>query len=160
MIGPEEIFPRQVLFLQLLGLFFDVITSIGVIVVSLKFVDKKKAVYEDIYQHYNFFLNYFLGRIIYSIGLVIGLILLIVPGIIWGIRLQYYTYLIVDKKMGPIEALKKSWHMTRGNTWHLFLLGLSFLGIMILGFIIFGVGIVVAWPIVALGNAYVFRKLS
>lgn len=142
-----------------LGWIVQMITSIGVIVISLKLVDGKKPEFADIYQHYPLLLNYFLGSVLYGLVIIAGLILLIVPGIIWGIKYQYTTYLIVDKKMSPMEAFKKSGKITQGVKMKLFYLGLIFVAITIAGMLLFGVGLIVAWPVVSLAGAYVYRKL-
>lgn len=138
----------------------QMITSIGVIVISLKIVDKKKPEFSDIYSHYKLLLNYFLGSLLYGVVTLAGFILLIVPGIIWGIKYQYTTYLIVDKKMSPMEAFKKSGQITNGVKLKLFWLGLAFIGVTLLGVLALGIGLIIAWPIISLAGAYVYRKLS
>lgn len=145
---------------SILGWIIQMITSIGVIVISLKFVDKKKAEIADIYKHYGLLLNYFLGSLLYGVVVIAGLILLIVPGVIWGIKYQYTTYFIVDKKMSPLDAFKKSGRITQGVKMKLFYLGLAFIGITLAGMLLFGIGLLVAWPVVSLAGAYVYRKLS
>ncbi|MDO8269218.1 MAG: hypothetical protein Q7T54_00930 [Candidatus Levybacteria bacterium] len=156
----QENMPSVSFIFSILGWLVQMITSIGIIVISLKFVDGKKPVVEDVYKHYNLLLNYFLGSLLYGVVVIAGLILLIVPGIIWGIKYQYTTYLIVDKKMSPLDAFKKSGQITKKVKLKLFYLGLIFIGITLLGMLLFGIGLVVAWPIVSLAGAYVYRKLS
>ena len=51
---------------------------------------------------------------------LIGLVCFIIPGIIILIRLTFSIYYLIDKDMGPIEAIKASWKLTRGFTWPLF----------------------------------------
>jgi hypothetical protein len=138
----------------------QMVTSIGVIVISLKIVDGKKPNFRDIYKDYSLLLNYFLGSLLYGAVIIVGLILLIVPGVIWGIKYQYTTYLIVDKRMGVWDAFKKSGQITRGVKLKLFLLGLSFIVITLVGVLLAGIGLIVAWPVIALSGAYVYRKLS
>lgn len=138
----------------------QMITSIGVIVISLKIVDGKKPKLNDIYIHYPMLLNYFLGSLLYGLVTVVGFFLLIVPGIIWGIKYQYTTYLIIDQGMSPMQAFKKSGTITQGQKMKLFWLGLCYLGITLLGILTIGIGLVISWPIIALSGAYVYRKLS
>lgn len=145
---------------SILGWLIQMITSIGVIVISLKLVDGKKPMFSDIYSHYPLLLNYFLGSLLYGLVVVAGFILLIVPGIIWGIKYQYTTYLIIDKKMSPMEAFKKSGKITQGVKMKLFYLGLIFIALTIAGMLLFGIGLILVWPIVALAGTYVYRKLS
>ncbi len=46
---------------------------------------------------------------------MLGLLLFIVPGIIIALRLVMANYLFFDKNLGPVEALKKSFELTKGN---------------------------------------------
>ena len=153
-------FPAVSFLFSIVGWVVQMITSIGIIVLSLKFVDGKKPVLSDIYTHYPMLLNYFLGSLLYGAVTIIGFILLIVPGIIWGIKYQYTTYLIVDRGMSPMDAFKMSGKITQGQKMKLFYLGLAYIGITILGILIVGIGLIISWPIIALSGAYVYRKLS
>lgn len=156
----KENLPQTAFIFSIVGWIVQMITSIGVIVICLKIVDGKTPKLADVYEHYPLVVKYLLGTIIYSLVVVAGFILLIVPGIIWGIKYQYTTYLIVDKKMEPWAAFKKSGHITQGHKLKLFYLGLVYAGLMILGIIAFGIGLLIVWPIVSISGAYVYRKLS
>lgn len=138
----------------------QMVTGIGVIVICLRIVDGKKPKLNDIYIHYPMLLNYFLGSLLYGLVTIGGLFLLIIPGIIWGIKYQYTTYLIIDQGMSPIEAFKKSGKITQGQKMKLFWLGFFYIGITLLGILAVGIGLIISWPIIALSTAFVFRKLS
>ena len=67
----------------------------------------------------------FLGAsLLFTLMFVVGLLLFIVPGIYWALKYQFYGELIVDKKMGALESLKKSSEITKGVKWQL--LGFGF----------------------------------
>lgn len=156
----KESFPAVNLVISIVLWFIQLVFSIGLIVISLKYIDRKKPKFEDLYIHYRLFINYFVGSLLYGLIVLVGLILFVVPGIIWAIKFHFYEYFIVDKKMGPLEALSASGKITKGNKWNLFLLGLIFFGLAILGLLAFGVGIFVVWPVAMIATAYVYRKLS
>lgn len=59
-----------------------------------------------------------------------GCILLIVPGIIFALRLSLSTYYLVDQNMGVMDAYKASWHATKGNLGKIW--GLIGVGILML----------------------------
>lgn len=143
----------------ILGYLVQLITGIGALVIALKIVEGKRPELTDIYSHYNLLINYFLGSLLYGAVVVAGFVLLIVPGIIWGVKYQYTTYLIVDKKMSPMEAFKKSGKMTDGHKWQLFYLALAFIAITLVGMLAFGLGLIIAWPIVLLSSVHVYKKL-
>jgi len=146
--------------IAIIGWIFQMIVGIGVIVITLKYVDGKIPEFADIYKHYALFFNYFLGYLLYIAVVILGFVLLIIPGIYLAIKYQFTTYLIVDKKMGPLEAFKMSGRLTNGIKMKLFYLGLIFMGLSILGLITFGIGFLVIGPVIALATAYVYRKLS
>lgn len=156
----QENAPQMRFIFSIIGWVVQMITNIGLFIISLKIVDGKKPKIADLYKHYNLLLNYFLGSLIYGAVLIGGLILLIIPGIIWGIKYQYTTNLIIDKKMSPLDAFKKSGKITEGRKMKLFYLGLAFMGLSLLGLITFGLGLFITWPIISLSGAYVYRKLS
>lgn len=76
-----------------------------------------------------------------AIFIVLWSLLLIVPGIIAALAYsQIYYILADDKRIGPLEAIRKSKEMMRGNKWKFFCLGLRFLGWALLSLITFGIG--------------------
>lgn len=152
--------PNITFIFSIISWLIQMVTGIGVIVISLKIVDGKKPKLSDIYSHYPLLLNYFLGSLIYGVVTLLGFILLIIPGIIWGIKYQYTTYLIIDRGMSPMDAFRKSGKITQGSKTKLFWLGFAYIGITLLGILAFGIGLVISWPIIALSGAYVYRKLS
>ena len=137
---------------------FGLVTGMGLIKISLEFIDRKKPQVSDLFYTKSI-VNYFLVSLINGIIVVLGFILLIVPGIILSIKLQYSTYLVVDKNMGVIESIKKSWEMTKGVKMNLFLLDLLFIGINILGVLALLVGLIITVPLSMVASAFVYRKL-
>lgn len=137
-----------------------IITSLGEIRIALNIHDKKKAKLSDLFSHAEMVINYFLASVLYGLIVFAGFLLLIIPGIVWAIKFQYYPYFIVDKKLPPIDSLKASSKITQGVKWSLFWLGLELAVIYILGFLALGVGIFLTMPTVMLAQAYVFRKLE
>jgi uncharacterized membrane protein len=81
---------------------------------------------------------------------------LIVPGIILACRLAFVSYLVVDRKMETIPALKESWRLTRGHANKVFLMGLLAIPIVIAGLICLVVGIIpaVMWIHAAFASLY------
>lgn len=152
--------------LPLVSLFFSIISTIvsmvigmGMIRIALKLYDNQKPELKDLIPEWPLFLMYILMSLLYGIIVIVGLILLIVPGIIAGIALQFCTYLVIDKNMDPIEALKKSYAMTKGIKWDLFVFGLIILGINILGALCLLVGLFVTIPVTMMAIVFIYRRL-
>lgn len=136
------------------------ITSIGLIQIALNFVEKKESKYADLFTHYDRTVNYMATSILYGIIILAGIILLVIPAIYWGIRFQFFSYLVTEKNLGPIQALKASWQMTSGQTWQLFVFGLIMIGINLLGVLALFVGMFWAVPTTQVATAYIYKNLS
>jgi len=145
--------------LNLVNWIFSSILTLGMISIALKIVDNKKAEYKDL-----FFLNwkllfvYIIADLVRTIAIIVGLLLLIIPGIIIAIKLQFIDYLIVDKKMG-FESFNKSWEMTKGVKWNLFVFGILLAFINILGFLALIAGLFITLPLSLVATAFVYKKL-
>jgi hypothetical protein len=72
---------------------------------------------------------------------VLGLFALIIPGIIIACRLAFTAYIVMDKKLDPIEAVELSWKLTRGHGWTIFFMGLVSFFIFILGLCLLFIGV-------------------
>jgi uncharacterized membrane protein len=73
---------------------------------------------------------------------------------------MFATYLVIDKNMAPMDALKESRRMTYGHKWNLFLFGLGLIGINILGFLALIIGLLVSLPVTMLAMAHAYRTLA
>jgi uncharacterized membrane protein len=72
---------------------------------------------------------------------ILGMFALIVPGIIIACRLVFVSYIVMDKKLDPIEAVELSWKLTKGHGWQIFFMGFVSIFIVIFGLIMMIVGI-------------------
>ena len=147
-------------FFSLISFVISIFVGIAYIRIGLRFVAGETAEFSDLWASYPLFFKYLVGSILYGLIVLAGLILLIIPGIIWGIKYQFFGYFIVDKEMPPVEAIRRSGEITKGSKWNLFVLALAFLGITILGAIACGVGLLLAIPTVFVAHAWVYRRLE
>lgn len=88
--------------------------------------------------------NAVVANVVVKVIVGMGFVMLIVPGIIFACRLAFVPYLVVDKQMDVMEALRVSWNMTRGYGGQIFIMGLMAFFIAIAGLICFVVGIFVS----------------
>lgn len=91
--------------------------------------------------------KYLLASIISGVIVMLGLLLLVVPGVIAAIGLIFVSYLVVDYKMNPVDAVKKSWEMSNGYKWDLFILVLALAVLNALGALALFIGLLVTIPI-------------
>jgi uncharacterized membrane protein len=136
----------------------NLVIGIGLTKIALEFVDGKKPKFSDLF-YYKPVVKYFIATIVQGIITLVGFILLIIPGIIFSLRLYYTSYLIVDKNLSPVDAVKTSWKITHGNTWNLFFFGVLIGLINILGLLCLIVGLFITVPLSMLASVYVYRKL-
>jgi len=99
------------------------------------------------------------AKFLYTLIVTIGLFLLLVPGIIWAIMFYLAAYLIVDKNIGPVEALKTSVELTRGLKWDLGVFASVILLVNIIGLVCLGVGLLITLPMTMLANVYIYRQV-
>ncbi len=150
--------PMAYIILYVLTFIVNSIVAMGLIKITLEIIDKKKPKFSDLF-YVKPLVNFILASLIRGVITFIGFILLIIPGIIFSIRLQYVPYLIVDKNLPPVEAIKKSWEMTKGSTWNLFFFGILLFLVNVLGAILLLVGLFVTVPLTMLATTFVYRKL-
>jgi hypothetical protein len=89
----------------------------------------------------NNYLNIVLANLLVFALVAIGIFCLIIPGIIIACRLKFVKYIVMDKKVDPIEAVEMSWKLTRGHGWTIFFMGFVSFFILIFGLILMIVGI-------------------
>jgi len=144
------------LVLRLIGLFLGMITTR----ISLDLYDTGETDLSKISDLIPQFLPYLGGKILYGLIVLVGLVLLIVPGIIVSYMFLYVGYLIIDRQLGPIEALKESKVVTDGSKMNLFLFSLVIALINIVGVVCLLVGLLVTIPVTLMASVYVYRQLS
>jgi len=132
----------------------------GVSFASLRAARRDKLEIKDMFEAFKNYVNVVLANLLAGAIIIIGLALLIVPGIIFACKLAFVPYLVVDRKMETIEAVKESWRMTGGYAWKVFLIGLLAIPISIAGLICFGVGIIFAIIWIRLAFASLYHAVS
>ena len=145
---------------SIISILFSIVFSLGYLKNIFQTLDGEEPQFSAYGQQSKNIINYFCASIIMTIAVTIGLVLLVIPGIYVLLRLQFFQAFIVEEHAGIMESLKKSWAITEGQFIPLLLVGLLYIGIIIVGFILFGIGLFVAYPLIYLMYAYVFRQLN
>jgi hypothetical protein len=92
--------------------------------------------------------------------LLFSLPLLLVPWIVWLCGMALAQFFMVDENLGFMDALGKSWRMTSGQKGSMFLYGLVMIGVILLGFCACCIGVLAAYPIVMVGMALIYTRIS
>jgi len=145
---------------DIIWIVISAVFNLGLIKISLELCDGKEPKFIDLFSQFQLLFRYLFASLIRELIILLGFIFLIIPGIILSIRLSFFDYFIVDRNSKIIESLKKSWEITKGNTWNLFLLYLLLGLINFLGALALMIGLFWSIPTTMLAQAFVYRKLS
>jgi uncharacterized membrane protein len=132
---------------------------LGVFKIYLRLRDGEKPSMETLMDGVQRFYVWIGAAIVMGVAVALGLVLLVVPGLIMLIRLMFVGFVIVDERVGPIEAIQRSWDATRGYTLDLFLLFILLCGLNFLGLLCLGIGLIVTIPMSGLAMAFIYRIL-
>ena len=145
--------------LQVIFIATSFLLEMGFIKIFLKIYDNEKPELKDLFLQYPLFFRFVAASILSQIIVFLGLLLLIIPGIILGIALSFFPYLIVDKKIPSINSLKQSYEITKGVRFKLFIFYIILGLINLLGVLFLVVGLFVTLPLTSLAIVFVYRKL-
>jgi uncharacterized membrane protein len=126
---------------------------------ALDVVDGKSPALGELFQGWDK-TQVVIAAVLVSIGTGVGFMLCYLPGLIFSFLAGYTMYYVVGKQMAAVDALKASLSFTTshlGETVLFFLLGLV---VTAIGGIACGIGLLVAYPVVLVGQAYTFRVLN
>ena len=148
---------------DIVTLVIQIVIQMGLIKISLRIYDNLRGEFADFFADLlsclPIFLKYLSGIILYILIVLCGMVLLIIPGIIWSVKFSFFGYFIVDKGLGPIEALRRSSLITNGAKEDLLLFWLLISFVNFLGVLAFFIGLFVTIPITVIAIGFVYRKL-
>lgn len=134
------------------------LVTLGMVRTTLHQVDKKDTSLADLFR-LNLFGRYLAVALIYLFLVIGGLILFIIPGVYWGLKYQFATYLVVDKKLSIGKSFEESAKLVEGYEWDLLSYWLIMILLNIVGILFFVVGIVITLPVTVVGYTYLYREL-
>jgi hypothetical protein len=139
--------------LGLMALFYGLIAMLYALLVAPVFeygankmfldaVRQTKPEFETLIQGFREnYLTIILANLLVTALVILGFFALIIPGIIIGCRLAFVPYIVMDKKLDPIESVEMSWRLTKGHGWTIFFMGFVSIFIIIFGLILLIIGI-------------------
>lgn len=151
-------------FFGLLGLLYSFLVApvftYGGKMIFLQAVRKTKPDFEYLVKGFmENYLNIILANLLVVALVVLGLFALLIPGIIIACRLSFVSYIIMDKKLDPIEAVELSWKLTKGHGWQIFFMGFVSFFIIIFGVILLIVGVFPALMWIASSFATLYESV-
>ncbi len=144
-----------------IGLFVGAFIAGGVCEFALKVARGQPAAFGDVFGGGKYFGSMFVGLVGFSVAVGIGAVLCIVPGYIVQFGLWPFAFIIVDQRMGGIDALKKAWAMTNGQKVNIFIFWLLSIVVMIAGELACGIGVLlVSLPLLTMASAHMYLTLK
>ncbi|MGH6793024.1 MAG: hypothetical protein ACRECF_09850 [Methyloceanibacter sp.] len=145
---------------SLLDWLIGTLISMGVVAFYLHTHDNPAGVTLSQLWHPKPYLKYLAATILVGLTILLGLLLLIVPGIIFGLMFMFTSFIVIDRELGPIDAMKESKRITSGHKWPLlwFLLVLALINLA--GAIALVVGLLVTVPVTSLAFTHAYRVLA
>ena len=134
--------------------------GMGVVAFYLAAHDNPETVELSALWHPQPFWKFIVASILAGLIVGIGFVLLIVPGVIAAIFFMFATVLVIDRGLGPIDALTESMRIGKGHRWMLLGLMAAIVLIILAGMIALMVGLLVAMPVAMLAFMHAYRVLS
>jgi len=72
------------------------------------------------------FLSAFVVSVALAVVIPLGFALLFLPGLFLAVSLQFAVFAVAVEDTGPVDALRRSWALARGNRWRLLALVVLF----------------------------------
>ena len=144
----------------LINLALGTLISMGATAFYLAAHDNPDTADLSLLWHPRPFWKYVGASLLFSLAVGIGLVLLIVPGIIFGLMFMFAPFIVIEREVGPIDAMNASNQLTRGHKWQLLGLVLLLVLINLLGLMALVVGMLVSIPVSTLAFVHAYRVLG
>jgi uncharacterized membrane protein len=86
--------------------------------------------------------------------------LVFIPGAFLKVAWAFAIPLVVDRGLGPMDALSESWKLTQGHRLNIVLAGVLVFVVAMLGLCACGVGTVISWPLWSISIAYAYLNVT
>ena len=114
----------------------------------------------DIFGGGKHFLSALVAYTLISAGVGLGFLCLIVPGVLLALCWALTLPVLVDRNLGPIDAMTQAWHLSSGHRGNLLLWGLIGIALSIVGMCACGVGWLIAHAVGYIAWAYVYLRIT
>ncbi len=134
--------------------------GLGMTRIGLNLVSGKPVAVAQLFGEGDKLLRIIGASVLFALMVGLGVLLFIAPGIYLALRYGQYMVAIVDRDLGIMDAFAYSSALTTRNRLHLFLLGLLALAIILVGLLAFGIGLILAGPLVWLSALVAYRWMQ
>lgn len=156
--GMGSDFTGATLILMVAYIVVQMVVSMGLIKGYLNLVRGEAITVQMFKDMLPLLVNYLLGTLLMMLIVVVGFVLLIVPGIYLSLKYYFVPFLLIDKKMSPMEALRASAKMTEGIKWELVGLFGATIVLAYMGLLALLVGVFITAPVAGMSYVYFYEK--
>ena len=75
------------------------------------------------------------------------------------VRLSFVQYAVVDKDINPLQAVKKSWQITKGNMWQVLYLFIMISIMIMIGALCIGIGLLFVLPVTYFATIDAYKQM-
>ncbi len=125
--------------LAVVSSFTLIVTAPGFTRITLRLLNEEKISLEELFPSWQLVGRYILTSFLYILICLIGFVLLIVPGIIWAIKYSAALFVVIDKDLYGMEALRESDRITAGAKGKIFSFAVAAAAINLLFLVIFSI---------------------
>jgi uncharacterized membrane protein len=144
---------------DLIGLLIGAFFVPGLMRILLTTVDGGTPQFASLVAEGHAYVQTLFALLLTTLAIAIGFILLILPGIYVSMRLMFVFPLVIDQRLGAIEAMQKSWSLTGGDVLHLLKLWIAVAGLIVAGALLLFIGIFVTAPVALLLLVLAYRQI-
>jgi uncharacterized membrane protein len=132
----------------------------GIVQFALRVARGEKPEFGVVFSGGRFFAPMLGATLLYTLGITVGFMACIVPGLFLFAGWIAYSAFVVDKGLGGVEALKASWQATTPYRTNIIVYALLSMLVGLVGVLACCIGaLLVSFPVLMIGNAYVYLKL-
>jgi uncharacterized membrane protein len=135
--------------------------SVGLAIFALALSRGQEARLPQIFEGFQKFGVALGAYLLMGLFVFLWALLLIIPGIIAAYAYSQTFYIIAEEPgIGPLQAIRKSKEMMRGNKGKLFCLNLRFIGWALLCLLTFGIGFLLLYPYMMISFAKFYDDVA
>ena len=133
----------------------------GFITLALKAARGQPTSFGDIFSGGRYLGRFLVMGIVGGLVVGLGIALCVVPGYIVAYGLSLAGFLVVDQDLSGVDALKRSWELTKGHKVNIFIFHLIGIAVALAGELACLIGLyLVSIPMAFIGATYIYLRIK
>jgi uncharacterized membrane protein len=145
---------------QLVGMIIGAFLGVGLVRIFVSAARGGEPRIGDLFGGVDRFLPYLATSALQALAVTCGMLLCIVPGVILALGLSLSHTLVVDAGMGPIQAMRESWRVTRGQKTQILVFALGCLLVALIGLLACCIGVLASAAVIGVAFGIVYVRLT